>query len=78
MFLFQGICVLTWSRYSIRVGRSKNVRGPFVDKHGKNLLKDGGTIVYDSNHGVVYAPGGVGVLSGNSTVRDILYFHYCK
>lgn len=64
--------------YSIRVGRSRSVRGPFVDKDGKELMKNGGTTVYGSNHGIVYAPGGVGVISGNSTYRDVLYFHYCK
>ena len=63
--------------YSIRVGRSKNVRGPFVDKDDELLLDGGGTIVYASNHGAVYAPGGVGVLPGNNaSTPDILYYHY--
>ncbi|KAF9892969.1 hypothetical protein FE257_000561 [Aspergillus nanangensis] len=62
--------------YSIRVGRSTNVRGPFVDKEGVELQKGGGTIAYDSNHGQVYAPGGLGVLSGNGSSQDILYYHY--
>ncbi|KAJ5119816.1 hypothetical protein N7448_010485 [Penicillium atrosanguineum] len=62
--------------YSIRVGRSKNVRGPFVDKDGQMLLDGGGSIVYASNHGKVYAPGGIGVLDGNETTPDILYYHY--
>ncbi|KAJ5668173.1 uncharacterized protein N7477_006743 [Penicillium maclennaniae] len=64
------------TEYSIRVGRSKNVRGPFVDKEGQMLLDGGGSIVYASNHGKVYAPGGVGVLDGNETTPDILYYHY--
>jgi arabinan endo-1,5-alpha-L-arabinosidase len=62
--------------YSIRVGRSKDVRGPFVDKHGKKLIDGGGTEIYGSNHGLVYAPGGLGVLPANSTDPDILYYHY--
>lgn len=62
--------------YSIRVGRSKNVRGPFEDRKGKSLLDGGGTVVYGSNHGVVYAPGGLGILAGNNDVSDILYYHY--
>ncbi|OOF96701.1 glycoside hydrolase family 43 protein [Aspergillus carbonarius ITEM 5010] len=62
--------------YSIRVGRSKNVTGPFVDQDGHETLQGGGTIVYGSNHGVVYAPGGVGVLSGTGSQADVLYFHY--
>ncbi|KAI2697960.1 CAZyme family GH43 [Penicillium roqueforti] len=62
--------------YSIRVGRSKSVRGPFEDKDGRSLLDGGGTVVYGSNHGVVYAPGGLGILAGNNDVSDILYYHY--
>lgn len=65
------------NEYSILVGRSKDVRGPFVDKSGRNLMDGGGTTVYGSNHGVVYAPGGPGVLPGNNRSRpDILYYHY--
>lgn len=64
--------------YHIRVGRSTDVRGPFVDREGVPLMEGGGTVVYDSNHGQVYAPGGVGVVSGNETVQDVLYYHYCE
>ncbi|PYI33649.1 arabinan endo-1,5-alpha-L-arabinosidase D [Aspergillus indologenus CBS 114.80] len=62
--------------YSIRVGRSKEVRGPFVDQDGRPLTAGGGTVVYGSNHGTVYAPGGVGVLSGAEGDPDVLYYHY--
>lgn len=62
--------------YEIRVGRSENVRGPFVDKKGIKLVDGGGSIIYASNHGEVYAPGGLGVLAGNGSTPDILYFHY--
>lgn len=62
--------------YSIRVGRSRNVRGPFVDKNDRLLVEGGGTVVYGSNHGLVYAPGGIGVLSGHGPEADILYYHY--
>ena len=63
--------------YSIRVGRSRNVRGPFVDKDNNLLIDGGGSVIYASNHGKVYAPGGVGVLPGiNASTSDILYFHY--
>lgn len=48
-----------------------------MDKNGRNLTDNGGTIVYGSNHGVVYAPGGLGVLAGNGT-SDVLYYHYCE
>ncbi|KAK9592829.1 hypothetical protein V6000_003962 [Aspergillus fumigatus] len=62
--------------YAIRVGRSTSVNGPFQDKDGKNLTDGGGTVVYASNHGVVYAPGGVGVLPANEKHPEILYYHY--
>lgn len=68
--------ILTYCRYSIRVGRSKDVRGPFVDKSGQKLLDGGGTTVYGSNHGLVYAPGGIGVLPENKHHQDIMYYHY--
>lgn len=71
---------LTVNRYSIRVGRSKDVRGPFVDREGRHLTEGGGTIVYASNHGTVYAPGGLGILpeKKQESRPDILYFHYSK
>ncbi|KAJ5652082.1 hypothetical protein N7507_009508 [Penicillium longicatenatum] len=62
--------------YEIRVGRSTSPRGPFEDKDGMKLLDGGGTVIYASNHGVVYAPGGLGVLAGNGSTPDILYYHY--
>lgn len=69
---------LTVCRYNIRVGRSENVRGPFVDKSGRLLTNGGGTTIYGSNHGHVYAPGGIGVLSGDDDRQDVLYYHYSK
>ncbi|RMJ29071.1 hypothetical protein PHISP_00014 [Aspergillus sp. HF37] len=59
--------------YSIRVGRSKSPRGPFVDRSGRGLGEGGGGLVYGSNRDV-YAPGGQGVLQDGDT--DILYYHY--
>ncbi|KAJ5234149.1 uncharacterized protein N7469_003317 [Penicillium citrinum] len=59
--------------YSIRVGRSKSPRGPFIDKAGKDLVEGGGTVIYGSN-GETYAPGGQGVIRVGET--DVLYYHY--
>ncbi|KAL2004303.1 hypothetical protein VTN02DRAFT_4028 [Thermoascus thermophilus] len=61
--------------YSIRVGRSLNPRGPFVDRDGKKLCEGGGTTVYGSNN-EVYAPGGQGIMTGDLNHPDILYYHY--
>lgn len=74
---FNGVFPDRGDEYSIRVGRSKHIRGPFVDRDGKSLLEGGGEVVYASNHGAVYAPGGLGVLpASNESTRDILYYHY--
>ena len=78
---YGSIGIKTWlmiCRYKIRVGRSKSIRGPFADKSGRLLTDGGGTVVYGSNHGHVYAPGGVGVLPGNDDRQDILYYHYSE
>jgi arabinan endo-1,5-alpha-L-arabinosidase len=65
------------AEYSIRVGRSSTITGPFVDSDGIDLLQGGGQVVYGTNHGYeVYAPGGIGVLTLDG--NDILYFHYGK
>ncbi|QKX62939.1 uncharacterized protein TRUGW13939_10107 [Talaromyces rugulosus] len=64
------------SEYSIRVGRSLSVRGPYVDKNNVDLVNDGGHLVYGSNNnGQVYAPGSNGVLN-NDLGPDVLYYHY--
>ncbi|KAL4879644.1 glycosyl hydrolase [Aspergillus karnatakaensis] len=62
--------------YSIRIGRSKNVTGPFLDRNGTDLRQGGGSVVYGSNHQEVYAPGGPGVLEGSGDEPDVLYYHY--
>ena len=71
---------LNLSSYEIRVGRSKSVSGPFVDQSGVELLEGGGgTTVYASNaNKEIFAPGGPGVLNGDSCTGDILYYHYCQ
>ncbi len=37
------------STYNIRVGRSKDITGPYVDKEGKPMLEDGGTMVFSGS-----------------------------
>lgn len=45
--------ILTYDRYSIRVGRSRSATGPFVDRDGVDLKNGGGYIVYGSHDYVV-------------------------
>lgn len=78
MTVFERVIWLISCRYEIRVGRSTHIRGPFLDKTGRQLLDGGGTVVYGSNHGDVYAPGGLGVLPESDEHQDILYYHYSE
>ena len=60
------------STYKVVVGRSKDVKGPYVDKNGKPLMEGGGTIVVQGN--ARYAGAG-----HSATVDfggwDYLFFH---
>lgn len=40
------------STYQVKAGRSKNFKGPYIDKDGKPLLQNGGTLVVQGNSGV--------------------------
>lgn len=42
---FDFCCRKTESTYNIRVGRAKNVTGPYVDKDGKSMMNGGGTLI---------------------------------
>jgi arabinan endo-1,5-alpha-L-arabinosidase len=91
LFFSSGYCcttgfdIPTGEEYKIMVCRSEGPSGPFVDKEGRSCLtQNGGTLVYgslrSSSSGIVYAPGGQGVLydadvDGGSVV---LYYHYSE
>lgn len=91
LFFSSGYCctkgydIPTGEEYKIMVCRSEDPSGPFVDKEGRSCLtQNGGTLVYGSmrrsDPGIVYAPGGQGVLydadlDGGSVV---LYYHYSE
>jgi arabinan endo-1,5-alpha-L-arabinosidase len=52
------------STYNIRVGRSRNVTGPYIDKDGNDMLKGGGSLLL-SNKGPLFGPGHAGILIEN-------------
>lgn len=53
---FDRCCSGARSTYNIRVGRSTNVTGPYVDEHGVRMTRGGGTIVL-AGEGRVRGPG---------------------
>jgi arabinan endo-1,5-alpha-L-arabinosidase len=81
LFWSEGICCgydktkpAAGAEYKIRVCRSANVNGPFVDKNGVDCRNGGGTTVLES-HGFVYGPGGQGIFA-DPTYGTVLYYHY--
>lgn len=52
------------STYNIRVGRSRSVTGPYIDKDGVDMLRAGGTLLL-SNKGPLFGPGHAGILNDN-------------
>jgi hypothetical protein len=59
------------STYNIRVGRSTNITGPFLDQNGVNMLSSGGTLFLQTT-GKYIAPGQVGIINENGA----MYFGY--
>ena len=53
------------STYNIRVGRSKTITGPYLDKAGVNLLQKGGSIFLSTTNGPLIGPGHAGTLNAD-------------
>lgn len=69
---FDACCRGVNSTYNIRVGRSKEITGPYVDRDGKSLLDGGGTLVLEGQ-GRWRGPGHNSVYQENG--RDWLVYH---
>jgi arabinan endo-1,5-alpha-L-arabinosidase len=66
---FDACCRGADSTYKVAVGRSTSVKGPYLDKQGRDMFGGGGSVVLDS-HGAITGPG------GQSVFGDYLAFHY--
>lgn len=51
------------STYNIRIGRSKTVTGPYLDKLGSDMLKAGGSVFLANTNGPLIGPGHAGTLN---------------
>jgi arabinan endo-1,5-alpha-L-arabinosidase len=56
-------CAGPKSTYNIRIGRSKSVSGPYVDKAGMDLLHSGGSLFLATTNGPLIGPGHAGTLN---------------
>ena len=66
-------CRGTRSTYNIRVGRSREIQGPYLDRNGVDLRHRGGTLVLDTIENRI-GPGHPGVLRHGE--KDVLSYHY--
>jgi arabinan endo-1,5-alpha-L-arabinosidase len=66
-------CRGIYSTYNIRVGRSEKITGPYLDKTGKDMLNDGGSLVL-GNEGQFIGPGHAGIIPANG--KEWFSFHY--
>lgn len=51
------------STYNIRIGRSKSVTGPYLDKAGMDMLHRGGSVFLATTNGPLIGPGHAGTLT---------------
>jgi arabinan endo-1,5-alpha-L-arabinosidase len=61
------------STYNIRVGRSRAITGPYLDRDGVGLLEGGGTLVLDTR-GAAIGPGHAAFFESRG--RLLLSYHY--
>jgi len=72
---FDRCCQGASSTYRIMVGRSKNLKGPYLDKNGKDMMSGGGTQMM-SSHGSIHGPGHNAIFADGD--GDVLVYHYYK
>jgi len=74
LFLNRGRCCRGLeSTYEIRVGRSRQITGPYVDADGVELITGGGTLLLASE-GDLVGPGHPAFVAEEGKTR--MFFHY--
>lgn len=69
LFVSVGVCCAgTDSTYRIAYGRASDIRGPYLDKNGNNMLSAGGSIL-DAGNSQWAGPGGQDILNTDVMVR---------
>ncbi len=69
---FDSCCRGVDSTYNIRVGRAENITGPYLDKEGKELLKNGGSLLKSADKRYK-GPGHNGIFTQKG--QDYLVYH---
>ena len=75
LFVNWGFCCRgTNSTYNMRVGRSPEITGPYLDKEGNDMLKGGGTLLLESE-GDFIGPGHPGILKRGDNYWLSMHFY---
>jgi arabinan endo-1,5-alpha-L-arabinosidase len=75
LFVNWGICCRgTNSTYEIRVGRSEQISGPYLDRAGKDMMDRGGTLLLQSD-GPFIGPGHAGIVAENGRYWFSCHFY---
>lgn len=69
-----GCCNGVDSTYEIRVGRSRNPMGPYLDHRGKTMMQGGGLLFEKNRKGYVIGPGHTGIWKKGKT--EYISYHY--
>ncbi|HVY40434.1 MAG TPA: arabinan endo-1,5-alpha-L-arabinosidase [Polyangia bacterium] len=72
LFVSFGSCCSAPYNYTIRVGRSQTVTGPYVDKDGTSMMKGGGTLLVQGN-GSWSAPGHNAVITYDDKTYNVFH-----
>lgn len=83
---WDGCCAGSRSTYNIRMGRSKTVTGPYLDKTGKDMEEGGGTLflgsVFDNGSGRPFddevGPGHAGFLADNGGTWFSCHYEWAR
>jgi len=67
-------CNGTRSTYEMRVGRSRKIAGPYLDRDGKDMLQDGGSPLLASD-GAFVGPGHAGILKDGDKYWMSMHFY---
>ena len=75
LFLDWGMCCRgVNSTYNMRVGRSKKITGPYLDKEGKDLLDRGGSLLLETD-GAFIGPGHPGIIKVDDNYLLGMHFY---
>lgn len=75
LFLNWGLCCRgVNSTYNMRVGRSRTITGPYLDKDGKDMLTGGGSLLLETDRAFI-GPGHPGIIKEGDTYWMSMHFY---